>query len=179
MRPDKKRPSRDGQSRSGALATADRRILQTLLDTNAPQAYLTPAFDDPYAVAVSDGPWNDVQDARVRRYRNRPSAGRLEFWDPVSDEVIELSNLTILLSGDLDRLCDPSAVLHVVGCRCGDIQTGRSFTISAARFVCLSWVKRQFGSDAWYRADLRGHVIEGWVACSVAQRPEYRGHGVA
>ena len=162
-------PGRDGQSRRRALTTSDRRILDQVTSCHPDPIGFTQAENDAYAVAAIDVLDGIPDDSTARLYRNCPSAGRLEFRDSISAEPISLSNVVVLLNGDLERLSDPSSKIEVMGLCDGDATTGREFSVSGPEFVALKWIKREFGPEAWYRQDLRGHLLEGWIVCSMGQ----------
>ena len=164
----------DGESRSprGAdIRMIDRRILARLASRHPSEIGFQPAENDPFAVAVFDHPESEAP----RFYRNRPSVGQLEFRDSVTAAPIILANMAVFLTGDLDRLWDPRSTIRVVGLCDGDQATGREFSLSGPELIRLEWMRHEFGSSAWYQRDLPGHVLEGWIVCSVAQ--EMRRHG--
>jgi hypothetical protein len=170
MTPKKRRPAGDSRSPNGAgLVADDQRILEQLESEQPKLLGIEAACNDPYAVAVWDDGRQPLDESNARFYRNRPSAGLLEFRETPEAEPMGLSNVTILLSSGLCFPLSKAVSIKGIGARDGDMATARSFCLSGYVFRELSWLADSFGPSAWYRSNLPGHVLEGWIVCSIAE----------
>lgn len=143
-----------------------------------PRTKLIRAVDDPYAVAVADADeWSTAVDERgetfprVKRYRNRPATGHLEYRDPETNGLTLLSNVCVDVQLPDPFTWEPDVDVELRGCRDVDIRSTRSFVITLGHFVTLAWITEWFGPLAWHRRDLADLVIEGYLATSLASAP--------